>query len=830
MKKLSTVLLLSLILPLTSYAQVKDISVTLSPAAEYTLWDDNAGLEDGVLLGGKVGFGFGEYIELRATYMQALDLKTNFENYGLVNYSNDLFVARDVKLTRWGGEFKANFGTKTVLNPYFTLGAGVQSIQLEGMEKNEQIFATAGLGAKFNIGKRAVFALEAKNTMYNFNAGRRLLTADDKTTFGVTDDDFESERLSNWSAMASLQFYLGGRKPGSLTELDKAYLKSFSGGFSGLRLVFEPGLANIEFDSDSNYRNTWMMGGYVGLDFNNYVGLRGFYYQATKDEQISTDFDELAMYGAEFRARLNVARGITPYLALGGGYLDATGDYLGKDGMMVEDSYFASGGLGINIPLTTGLQAYGGIRAILTSNTNEQDLQAPDQIQTHTMYNFGLRIELGKKAKPASEVYNENLNMALNEQQAKNDEKIAKLKEEYKAKIAQLETDLEDAYKNKDVDKAVEILEEKKDTEKALKEVEAVEAVATEEKAKAVSNKVLEDAGVKKETQPKTEKNAEVKVEESVNQNPFKIEGKVNETQQKPLIQMTPVEFELLIQRILNSVEPQNSNQRQPQFDANRTVPQDNKDEQIRQLNQRIDRLEKLLLDVNANRAQPVNSGATYNSQDEAQRNDMSRQILEKLDELNRKIERNSDKIDMQKAGGNNPQGSTINPSKKKMDYDSIIDDSNPSLDTKLADLETDLEETDSTGSMFSKLKFVDASFFGGAIFGDETFPVAGLRLNYAIENSKIQFVPELFVGFTKPGSFGVSGNGIVPINITSTKVKPYAGAGLGFMSIFGDIKLNTNLIVGTYINLLDGKLYVDFTTRNFLAYNQVSAGYTFNF
>jgi hypothetical protein len=35
--------------------QVKDISFT--PFAEYTWWDDQSGLKDGTLLGGKLGFG-----------------------------------------------------------------------------------------------------------------------------------------------------------------------------------------------------------------------------------------------------------------------------------------------------------------------------------------------------------------------------------------------------------------------------------------------------------------------------------------------------------------------------------------------------------------------------------------------------------------------------------------------------------------------------------------------------------------------------------------------------------------------------------------------------
>jgi hypothetical protein len=46
------------------------------------------------------------------------------------------------------------------------------------------------------------------------------------------------------------------------------------------------------------------MGLYAGFDFNQYTGIRAFYLQATENEQISTSFDQLSMYGLEFRARL----------------------------------------------------------------------------------------------------------------------------------------------------------------------------------------------------------------------------------------------------------------------------------------------------------------------------------------------------------------------------------------------------------------------------------------------------------------------------------------------------------------------------------------------
>jgi hypothetical protein len=58
--------------------QVKDI---ISPFAEYTWWDDQSGLKDGTLLGGKLGLVLA--FELRAVYLQSTDLKTNFGKYGI---------------------------------------------------------------------------------------------------------------------------------------------------------------------------------------------------------------------------------------------------------------------------------------------------------------------------------------------------------------------------------------------------------------------------------------------------------------------------------------------------------------------------------------------------------------------------------------------------------------------------------------------------------------------------------------------------------------------------------------------------------------------------
>ena len=57
------------------HAQMKDITVTLQPTASYNWFDKNTAIEDGVMVGGRVGFGFGEAIELRGIYEKSNDLK-----------------------------------------------------------------------------------------------------------------------------------------------------------------------------------------------------------------------------------------------------------------------------------------------------------------------------------------------------------------------------------------------------------------------------------------------------------------------------------------------------------------------------------------------------------------------------------------------------------------------------------------------------------------------------------------------------------------------------------------------------------------------------------
>ena len=475
---------LFLILPFLCFpsltAQVEDISFTLTPTAEYVWWDDQTGLADDFLYGGKVGFGFGEYLELSGIFQTSTNLQTDFSSFGLENFSNETFEVQDVTLMRYGGELKVNF-SKGVFSPYMTLGTGIQSIELNE-NKFEQIYAGFGLGLRLALSDRINLLVEGKATGFNIDAANNLLSAANQNEYNVNTTDFTREETLNIGASAALQIYLGGRKPGELSELDKAYLKKYRGGFQGWGWVIEPSLAYVNFDSDSFYRNTWMAGGYFGVDFTDFVGVRAYYLQAMEDESISTDFDGLNTYGLEFRAKLNDGRGVNPYLILGGGYLNIASDYEGAvDGLGAQSTGFANAGLGLDIPLGRNVLITGGARAMATSTREVSNPVGPDVLQAHVMYTAGIKIQVGKKPETPEEVVEngknelDNIDTEISEKDRMDYERIRKLVREYQQELRELDEEIEKAYQRKDTRRAIDLLEEKKRVSKELRDVQKIE-------------------------------------------------------------------------------------------------------------------------------------------------------------------------------------------------------------------------------------------------------------------------------------------------------------------------------------------------------------------
>lgn len=449
----------------TVFAQVKGISYTLSPAANYTFWDSELGLSDGFLYGGRLGIGFGENVELRGTYLRDLSMERDVDGF----FNNDFtgLSDRDVGLVRYGGEVRLSLGRSKLL-PFLTLGGGIQSIELDGGLKNEHIYASGGLGLTVSIADRFTFRVEGKNTAFNFNPGRNLLTADERDVFGVGSDNLSFERLSNWSIGTGFTIYLGGRRQGEMTDLDRAYAEIFNNGFRGLSLIVEPTLSHINFADELAYRDTYLGGVSLGLDFGPYVGVRAFYLRNMDDNEINLDFDRMQLYGADFRFRLtSITTGLSPFLTLGGGYIDLDDDYIGREESIagLESQVFASGGAGASINIARNFRILGSYKLLLTTGTDVENLSTTDEIRSSGQWTAGIDLAFGNKAKRPEAMFTsaaeEQVRQArleadlarqeaLAEQAKKNAEDTRELRESYEARVSDLQTELQAAYAVRD--------------------------------------------------------------------------------------------------------------------------------------------------------------------------------------------------------------------------------------------------------------------------------------------------------------------------------------------------------------------------------------------
>lgn len=810
-KLLFTAISLLLLFSSKINAQVSGLSYTLSPAGEYVWWDDKAGLENSFLVGGKVGFGFGEYLELRGVYMQSLDQQTDFSNFGIDGFSSELFESRDVDFMRMGGELKANFSKGSLL-PFLTIGTGVQSLQLAGGDddeflKNEQIYLNAGAGVTLSAADRYTLLLQANNTRYRFNPVQNLLTPEDRTKLGIADGSFAQEELSNWSVQASLQFYLGGRRPGELSELDKAYFQNLNGGFRGLQGTIEPVIGNIDFNDMLPYRDTWLAGGSAGVDFGSFVELRGFYLRAMEDGDFGTSFDPLAVYGGELRMKLNAGGGLLPYLIVGGGNIDVNEDeYVARTIMMdgvqdsllvAEDKGFVMGGAGLVLPVSRNVKVFGSARALVTSAAEIDDVQQPDQLNTSWMYSAGFRFTFGKKAEDPTRMVDTRMSEALSNQQSVNDVEAENLKTRYEVRLIELERQLNQAYSDQDAVKAASIQREKEQAEQVV---------------------------------------AELNRRAANNGNGFNMDN-MNNNNGGGVIRMSPAEFENIIDEILDGMGAQ----------GNRIAPQ------VQQQLGGTDKMEAILQQQETDRKmeeiekQLFQIGERQKSQDENIKrqlnddlNEFSRRMMNEMQRMNQNMINTQQEIRRMNGDSSTNFGSmngmnNLNSNGSNGNSQLGINDPSAPLITNYVPNYTPIgQDTLSSNNIFRKVRYRGMSTFVGFNLGGGTTANLGFRWHYGLGNSPIEFMPEAFFGFGSPASFGLTGNFVLPFSLNGGTIRPYVGTGGGFMQIEDneDAKLKGafNIIVGSYVNIGRGRVYVDLTGRNLFSNNQLAIGYRLPF
>lgn len=759
----------------TAHAQVQDLSVTASPVGGYTWWHKDLNLGDTPFWGVRAGFGFGPLVELRGLYERSYDLKGKLKssNWGPLQGLADKLESENVKVERFGGELKLNLWSGTVLTPYLTAGAGVINFKYDDLQnssnhyKEEQLYGALGAGAKINLTRRVVLSLEGKNLLFNVDKNNRYLAP------GANPD----RTLQNWTAQASLDFYLGGTRHYATDAVSRAYRDAFTDGFRGMKFVLEPGVAYLDFKDGSRFRDQWFIGGSAGVDFNSLLGVRGFYYRANKeaDKLNFKTTDDLQLYGGNFIARLNFPRGVTPYVSLGAGYMKVDEDqYVDKQGThLAKSGWFAMGGAGVDVPLHRTVSLYGTVNGMLNKqeNLDLQNILTPSQVKVNLMYTAGVRINLGAFSRSGQNIYQAYVTDAREAERTANMDELNKMRAEYDARIARLNRELETATKSRDSERVARLLAEKNSL---TNKVARVEAEKDSELLKAVAVPVKP-----------AEKN----------------------------VVLTTSQFESLVRRVVSEVKGAT-----PQTINSNTV-----------LGSGLTDLDKILL-INAlsqaqyrqllvpgilGTATPVKEHVATPAAPvvaPAQTVDRTDMLVERLNALVDRVE-------------------ALDRSNKELRQATVQAQLNRDITPVRQEIAVDYADdirTVSTGSGEPYLKFQGLTAFTGPNFGDQFNWNAGLRGIFQMGRSNFAFAPEAFVGFGNNTGYGASANVLYGFNLPAG-LRPYLGVGLGYTNVGDTGRFGTNVIVGTYIpKFLGGKLSIDYSVRNGFKNNQIAVGYTF--
>ncbi|MFC4665548.1 outer membrane beta-barrel protein [Falsiporphyromonas endometrii] len=790
-------------------SQIKDVSFTVSPTIGYTWWNNNLNLGNNPSWGIRAGFGFGPLIELRGTYERSFNLKSKLQNsdWNFLNNFADNFEDTNVNIDKWGAELKLNLWSGTLFTAYLTAGSGVMHFDFTNLKdsngksfKDDQLYGAVGLGGRFGLSQRAFLSFELKDLMFKPNEPKPYLTQ------GAN----YNKVLQNWAATASLDFYLGGYKDKGQDEVSKAYRDVFSDGFKGMKFVIEPTLTYWTFDDESSFRNQVFEGGAVGVDFTSLFGIRAFYYQATKEaNKPSLNFNkDLRVYGGNLIARLNNSKGVNPYLNLGAGYIDVNSEkYIQRSGMdKAKSGWFLLGGAGLEFAINPYIMIFGNINATLNEQQNELDkITKPSSLKVGMMYQGGLRFNIGSKAN-GYKVHKKLVDKAVQEQYQTDMDEINEMRSEYNRKIEDLNAQLAQAAARRDTVEVTKLVVKKQHFDQLQNRLDSLETQ--------MDNLRLKRLMTEREGQ----------VGNSIQNISDSISG-------QKMVYLTKAQFENLVKKVVTSIEQKD----------NTITTISNLD------NTTLSDLDKLLLINAMSRSgqymypqqyslplpnQDVNTNAGNQNDELLKKID---NVIEKLDKTiniqREQISATKEQLTAtEQAAANNNIQAAVNAALNAASQKAALQPTTVSYQPNIAPA-TDALTASREMNRNSFLKLNRLYAFTGFNFGQAWNWNIGVRSNLQISNTNFDFVPEIYVGLGKKNGYGISTNVIYNFDYPSMKIVPYAGLGLGLFSANHNVNFGPNILLGLSVrSILNGNLYLDYSSHNLFKNNQFSIGYRFVF
>ncbi len=809
-----------LLLPAQVQAQFSEVGYSASGTGDYVFWEDQAGLTDGFFVGGKLGLSFGEYLQLQGLYLRSLDMETDFSGFS----GNDPDVldalraqqGREVELERFGAQLKASLGTGTT-RPFLQLGTGVLRIDPQPrdgagtIERTESIYADAGLGLIFPIGQNAQLSVVGQGLAYRYNPGTALLSDEDIDAINaeldpddaITRGVFQQQTVFNPSVSASLSLRLGGRAAGERTAADEGVRTLFD----DMRLSVEPFYGRISFNDALDFPAGQSIGGVnLGLDVTPLIGLRAFYWRATDAGEVpggavSDWFQRMQMVGGELELRLDsdIGRGITPYVNLGGGYVDVLSGFEGRDGGPVESRYFAMGGGGLDVPLNQRISFRGGVRALLMSTQDIGDVSSPSNVYVSPAFTAGVVFNVGRDRDEITERPREDVRAEVR------DEVVDEVEDEAAQEIARLRAEV-DSLRQIDEERQQAIaeararaLEEGRDPDEAARRVAEDMEEAPEER---VREEEIRERIVREEVPRRSnlsDRIIEVPVPEEGEIYLRYGRGEVDApAAAAPAAGLTSDQVRRIVREVVDEriAEAGGISQEQARQLAREALREELGDVAVTR-----EDVDRQVRDAVSQRLQDVEDGTLS---------------IAELQRLETRLERLDDRLSREMSRVRS-EGLAPRPTTVVEQPDRVVRERRGGITRPFGRGLTGVQP------------------MTGFRTGDgSTQAVLGLRGDFRAPDSNIRFVPELSAGFGDDDtSYTVMGSGILPISLgQQNPVTPYAGLGVGFItrSGFSGLNLVFNLAVGAEYRLEQGTVFVEYNSLDFFDVSRVVTGVRIGF
>lgn len=830
-----------------AYAQPTGISYTLAPTGQYVFWSDDAGFENGYFYGGALGFGFGEYLELSGLYLLGDNFETDVSDLDITGEADNSAVravleglpSNEVDLRRYGGKIRLNVGSNALL-PFITLGSGILRFEPENEDiaESEVIYASAGAGITLSLADRYTLSVAAENLVYRYNP-LSLFSPSAIGELEALDEfiGFDQTTVYNPSVTAALRLYLGGRSAGELTELDRALREQFGGG--GVRVFAQPFYGQINFNEAlTGLPDKQPLGGVnAGIDLGPYVGLRGFYWRATDEEDLFEDtvpptFADLAFYGGELNLRFGqpFGGGLAPQLIVGGGYMNILSGYSRVvDGSEVtfdpdDDRYFATGGVGLEFPLSSAFRLIGAARYLFMSTQDIEDLNNPDNVYGSPTYTAGIEFSFGGgPGRTAGDVFGRELRDVRQSSQQR-DRQIRNQFDRLEAQIDSLEriAQQDDGQQFQRLQQRIDSLsnltqtqqddftrQERREIEQLRQEVRQLRG----EQGRGQQQGGQGGQGARQMSGDASTSNLSGQTVTVPVPNQGEIYVRFGET-----VNQTSVETVYGPPVMLGGGTAQAPSTQQQGTPGAGIATGGLTANEIRQLiQQELQRqggaqgalsqqdIERVVRQTLSDQLQGMGSSDVQAAQINSLRdqlNDLESRVQRRLDRLSaeqRQIPSQPNVTVIDRGGEGDGQGGTrvVSPSQQS----------------------------------FYQRNLQAVSPVVGLRFGNETEFLVGARGDYSTGLSWLRFAPELELGFGGGTSINLFGNGIVPVggNNLGFGTQPYVGAGLGLVSESGlsGLAFGVNLLAGAQYTFDTGAvIFGEFSTLSFFDTNRLLVGY----